>query len=224
MAKFTRIEVVGKMGSTGMVPVFYNPDIDLCKKVVKACYDGGVRVFEFTNRGDFAHQVFDELNRYAVKELPEMAMGVGSVIDPGTTSLYLQLGANFIVSPVLNPEMAKVCNRRKVAWSPGCGSLTEISYAEELGAEVVKIFPGTQVGGPEFVKAVGGPFPWTSIMPTGGVEPTEENLKGWFAAGVFCVGMGSKLFVKGADGKFDFDALSKKVADTLDIIKNLRGK
>ena len=222
MARFSRIEVAQTMKETGIVPVFYHKDIEVCKAALKACYDGGIRVFEFTNRGDFAHEVFAELNKYATKELPEMILGVGSVVDAGTTSLYLQLGANFIVSPILSPEMAKVCNRRKVAWSPGCGSLTEISYAEELGAEVVKIFPGSQVGGPSFVKAVRGPFPWTSIMPTGGVEPTEENLKGWFEAGVHCVGMGSKLFVKKADGSFDYSGISKKCAEALAIAKKYK--
>lgn len=222
MARFTRIEVAQRMKETGIVPVFYHQDIEVCKKAVKACYDGGIRVFEFTNRGDFAHEVFNELNKFAAKETPEMIMGVGSVVDAGTTSLYIQMGANFIVSPILNAEMAKVCNRRKIAWSPGCGSLTEISYAEELGAEVVKIFPGSQVGGPSFVKAVRGPFPWTSIMPTGGVEPTEENLQGWFDAGVHCVGMGSKLFVKDADGNIDYDGLTQKVKDTLALVKKLR--
>ena len=224
MARCTRIDVALQMKSTGMVPVFYHNDIEVCKKIIKACYEGGIRVFEFTNRGDYAHEVFCELNKFAASETPEMILGVGSVIDVGTTSLYLQNGANFIVSPILNAEMAKVCNRRKVAWSPGCGSLTEISYAEELGAEVVKIFPGSQVGGPSFVKAVRGPFPWTSIMPTGGVEPTHDNLKGWFDAGVHCVGMGSKLFVKGPDGSFDYNALTQKVKDTLDIIKGLKSK
>ena len=162
MARFTRIEVVLKMKETGIVPVFYHKDLEVGKKVLRACYDGGVRVFEFTNRGDYAHEIFAELNKYAASEMPELILGVGSIVDAGTTSLYLQLGANFIVSPILNPEMAKVCNRRKVAWSPGCGSVTEISQAEELGAEVVKIFPGSQVGGPSFVKGVKGPFPWTS--------------------------------------------------------------
>lgn len=222
MARFTRIEVAQQMKATGMVPVFYHSDLEICKKILKACYDGGVRVFEFTNRGDYAHEVFTELNKYAAKEAPEMILGIGSVIDTGTTSLYIQNGANFIVSPILNPEMAKVCNRRKIAWSPGCGSLTEISYAEELGAEVVKIFPGSQVGGPSFVAAVKGPFPWSSIMPTGGVEPTEENLKGWFGAGVHCVGMGSKLFVKNSEGQFDYASLMSKVSATLALIKKLR--
>ena len=222
MAKFTRIEVAIAMRETGLVPVFYHADIEICKKVVKACYDGGVRVFEFTNRGDFAHEVFSELNKYCLKELPEMILGVGSVVDAGTTSLYLQLGANFIVSPVLQEEMAKVCNRRKVAWSPGCGSLTEISLAEELGAEVVKIFPGSQVGGPGFVKAVRGPFPWTSIMPTGGVEPTEDNLKKWFEAGVTCVGMGSKLITKDIFLENKYDELTETVKNALSIIKKYK--
>lgn len=222
MARFTRIEVALKMKETGVVPVFYHKDIELCKKVVKACYDGGARVFEFTNRGDYAHEVFNELNKFAEKETPEMILGIGSVIDAGTTSLYIQNGANFIVSPILNPDMAKVCNRRKIAWSPGCGSLTEISYAEELGAEVVKIFPGSEVGGPSFVKAVKGPFSWSSIMPTGGVEPTEESLKVWFGAGVHCVGMGSKLFVKDASGNIDFAGLTQKVKETLAIVQKIR--
>ena len=201
-----------------MVPVFYHQDIETCKKVLQACNDGGARVFEFTNRGDFAHEVFGELMKWTNKELPEMILGVGSIVDPGTASIYIQLGANFIVSPALNAEVAKVCNRRKIAYSPGCGSLTEISYAEELGVEIVKIFPGMQVGGPEFVKAVLGPMPWTSIMPTGGVEPEEDNLKKWFEAGVTCVGMGSRLMVKDGSGKFDLAAIQKLTKEALATI------
>lgn len=222
MAKYTRIQTTRTMQKTGIVPVFYHHDLEVCKKVVKACFEGGARVFEFTNRGDFAHEVFAELNHYVSKELNGMVLGVGSVIDAGTTSLYLQLGANFIVSPLLQPEMAKVCNQRKVAWMPGCGTVTEISYAQELGAEVVKIFPGAQVGGADFVKAVKGPMPWSSIMPTGGVSPTEDNLKEWFDAGVHCVGIGSKLFQKNADGSFDYQQISKKVQSALDIVQTLR--
>lgn len=222
MAKYTRIQTTQTMQETGIVPVFYHHDLEVCKKVVKACFEGGARVFEFTNRGDFAHEVFAELNHYVSKELNGMVLGVGSVIDAGTTSLYLQLGANFIVSPLLQPEMAKVCNQRKVAWMPGCGTVTEISYAQELGAEVVKIFPGAQVGGADFVKAVKGPMPWSSIMPTGGVSPTEDNLKEWFDAGVHCVGIGSKLFQKKADGSFDYQQISKKVQSALDIVQTLR--
>ncbi|WP_020526810.1 bifunctional 4-hydroxy-2-oxoglutarate aldolase/2-dehydro-3-deoxy-phosphogluconate aldolase [Flexithrix dorotheae] len=223
MARFTRIQAAQAMGETGIVPVFYHKDIEVCKKVLKACYDGGVRVFEFTNRGDYAHEVFAELNKYAAKEAPEMILGIGSVVDAGTTSLYIQLGANFVVSPVLNPEMAKVCNRRKIGWSPGCGSLSEISYAEELGAEVVKIFPGSEVGGPKFVKAVKGPFPWSSIMPTGGVTPTEENLSEWFNAGVHCVGMGSQLITKDIIADGNYAKLTELVKSALAIVKKIKG-
>ena len=222
MARFTRIEVALKMKETGMIPVFYHKDAEVCKKVVKACYDGGIWVFEFTNRGDYAHEVFAELNKYAANELPEMIMGVGSIIDAGTTSLYIQLGANFIVSPLINADMAKVCNRRKISWSPGCGSVTEIGYAEELGAEVVKIFPGSQVGGPKFVEAVKGPFPWSSIMPTGGVDTSEENLSAWFKAGVTCIGMGSQLLTKDIIANNKWSELTQNCAKALEIIKKYK--
>jgi 2-dehydro-3-deoxyphosphogluconate aldolase/(4S)-4-hydroxy-2-oxoglutarate aldolase len=207
------------MKETGMVPVFYHKNPELCKNVVKACYDGGVRVFEFTNRGDFATLVFAELNKWTIENCPEMIMGVGSVIDEGTAAMYLALGANFIVSPVIDEGTARACNKRKVSWSPGCGSVTEINRAHELGAEVVKIFPGQQVGGPEFVKAVKGPMPWASIMPTGGVTPTEENLKAWFEAGVTCVGMGSQLFPNDVLVNENYAYITAKCADALAIIK-----
>lgn len=219
MARFTRIQVALKMAETGMIPVFYHKDAEICKKVLKACYDGGVRVFEFTNRGDFAHEVFAELNKFVAKELPEMILGVGSVVEAGTTSLYIQVGTNFVVSPVLHEDMAKVCNRRKILWSPGCGSVTEISKAEELGAEIVKIFPGSQVGGPKFVEAVKGPLPWSSIMPTGGVDTSEENLAAWFKAGVTCVGMGSQLITKDVIEKEDYQKLTNECIKVLEIIK-----
>ena len=222
MARFSRIEVALKMKETGMIPVFYHPNAETAKQVVKACYDGGVRVFEFTNRGDFAHEVFAELSKWVTKELPEMILGVGSVVDAGTASLYIQLGTNFVVSPVLKEEMALVCNRRKIAWSPGCGSLNGISRAEELGAEIVKIFPGSSVGGPKFVAAVKGPCPWSSIMPTGGVEPTEENLKAWFDAGVTCVGMGSNLFPKDVIAAADWAKITELCCNALAIIKKVR--
>lgn len=221
MAQFTRIEVAQKIKETGLVPLFYNQDIELCKNIVKACYDGGARLFEFTARGDFAHEVFRELMKFSIKEMPEMILGVGSVTDAAATSLYLQMGANFIVTPVFREDIAIVCNRRKVLWSPGCGSLTEIAKAEELGCEIVKLFPG-DVYGPQFVKGVLAPQPWTSIMPTGGVSPTEESLKQWFEAGVVCVGMGSKLISDKVVNEKNFSELTAATRNTLDIIKNVR--
>ncbi len=194
--QFNKIQVLTAMMETGMVPVFYHKDIEVAKNVVKACYEGGVRAFEFTNRGDFAFEVFAELVKWSAKQCPDMILGIGSVVDAGTASLYLQLGANFVVSPILNPDIFKVCNRRCVPYVPGCGSVSEIGMAQELGADVVKVFPASSVGGPSFVKNVKAPMPWTNIMVTGGVEPTDENLMAWFKAGVACVGMGSNLFPK----------------------------
>ena len=222
MAQFTRIQVAQTMKESGMVPLFFHSDVAVAKKVLKACYDGGARLMEFTNRGDFALEVFTALTKYAVKELPGMIMGVGSVTDAGAASAYMLNGANFVVTPVLREDIARVCNRRKVLWSPGCGSLTEIAKAEELGCEIVKLFPGSTYG-PGFVKGVLAPQPWTSIMPTGGVSPTEENLKGWFDAGVTCVGMGSKLMAKHTDGSFDYEKIETQTRDALAIIASCRG-
>lgn len=219
MARFKRTDVITKMYNSGIVPIFYHKDPEVCRNVIKACYEGGIRIFEFTNRGDYAHELFSELNKWAEKELPALMMGAGSVVDAGTASLYIQLGANFVVSPLLNPDIARVCNRRKILWIPGCGSVTEINYAEELGAEIVKIFPGLSVGGPEFIKAVKGPCPWMSLIPTGGVEPTLENLRDWFNAGACCVGIGSNLITKEIIQKKDWEGLAKKVAGVLKIAK-----
>ncbi len=222
MAKFTRIEVALAMAETGLVPLFYNHDAGLCKEVITACHEGGIKVFEFANRGDFAHEVFAEVKKWANDKYPGLMIGIGSVADAPTAAVFMQMGADFIVSPFLNPEIARVCNRRKVMWIPGCGTVTEISEAEELGAEIVKIFPGPAVGGPAFVKAVKGPCPWTSIMPTGGVEPSEESLRQWFNAGVTCVGMGTTLITDKIVRAGDWPTLTKEVRTTLAIIKKLK--
>lgn len=222
MARFSRIEVAQKMKETGMVPVFYHQDIKVCKAVVKACYDGGACVFEFTNRVDFATLLFAELNKWTIENCPGMIMGVGSIVDEATAAMYIALGSNFVVAPLIDEATAKVCNKRKIAWSPGCGSATEIGRAHELGAEVVKIFLGSSVGGPEFVKGVLGLMPYASIMPTGGVSPTEDNLKGWFDAGVTCVGMGSQLFPKKVLAEKNYSHITDKCAEALTIISQLK--
>lgn len=220
MANYTRIEVANVMKQTGLVPLFYNDDIETSKKVVKAVYDGGARLLEFTARGDFAHEVFSELNKYVLKELPGMILGVGSVTDAASASRFMALGANFIVTPVLREDIALCCNRRKVMWSPGCGSLTEIARAEELGCEIVKLFPGG-IYGADFVKAIKGPQPWTSVMPTGGVSPTKESLKSWFSAGVTCVGMGSKLIKKETSGAYNLIEIERQTLFAIETIKGL---
>lgn len=222
MARFTRIEVAIKMAESGMIPVFYHKDLEVSKQVAAACYKGGCRVFEFTNRGEFAHETFAELVKWAAVEYPDLIFGVGSIIDAPTAALYIQLGANFIVAPLLNEEVGLVCNRRKVLWSPGCGSVSEISKAESMGAEIVKIFPGMQVGGPKFVSAVKGPMPWTRIMPTGGVDPSEANLTEWFKAGVTCVGMGSQLLSSDLIKNKDFAKLEENVRTAMTLVQKLK--
>jgi 2-dehydro-3-deoxyphosphogluconate aldolase / (4S)-4-hydroxy-2-oxoglutarate aldolase len=219
--KFSKIEVLSVMKATGMVPVFYNGDVEVAKNVLKACYEGGVRAFEFTNRGDFAHEVFRDLVKFAAKECPEMILGVGSIVDAPTATLYLQLGANFIVGPLFNPEIAKVANRRLVPYTPGCGSVSEVGAAQESGCDLCKVFPG-DVLGTAFVKGLKAPMPWSMIMVTGGVKPEEGNLTGWFDAGATCVGMGSNLFPANLIKAKDWAGITKLCSDALAIIKRVR--
>jgi len=207
------------MVNTGIIPVFYHADAQVAKKVLKACYEGGIRAFEFTNRGDFAQQVFTELVKWTDKECPGMILGIGSIVDAPTAALYIQLGANFVVGPLLNPDIFKVCNRRQIAYSPGCATVSEIGLAQELGAEIIKIFPGGNVGGPSFVKNIKAPMPWSRIMVTGGVEPTEENLSAWFRAGVTCVGMGSGLFPKEVLENREWHKITELCRRSLSIIR-----
>ena len=222
MARFNILQSINAMSSTGMVPVFYHSDVEIAKKVLKACYDGGVRAFEFTNRGDFAQEVFAELIKYAAKECPEMVLGVGPIIDAPPAALYLQLGATFVVGPGLTPEINKVCNRRLVPYIPGCGSVSEINDAQEKGCIVCKVFPAGNVGGPSFVKNIKAPLPWSLLMVTGGVEPTAESLTAWIKAGVTCVGMGSKLFPKEVIAAGDWEKITTLCRECLATIKSLR--
>ena len=221
MARFTRLQVIDQMKKTGLVPLFYHKDVSVAKKVLQACYKGGARLLEFTHRGDFAQEVFRELILFVNDTLAEMILGVGSVTDAAAASNYMMIGANFVVTPVFREDIAIVCNRRKVLWSPGCGTLTEIAIAEERGAEIVKLFPGN-IYGPEFVKAIKGPQPWTSIMPTGGVNTSKENLKSWFDAGVTCVGLGSQLISNQVIEQRDFEGLKVTVSQVLQTIQSLK--
>ena len=221
MAKFDKLAVLAKMAQAPMVPVFYSKAPAVACNVLKACYDGGVRAFEFTNRGDFAHEVFAEVIRFAARECPDMAVGVGSVVEPATAALYIQLGACFVVGPMFNPEVARICNRRGVPYTPGCGTVSEVSAAQEMGCDLCKVFPG-DVLGPKFVKGLRAPMPWSKLMVTGGVEPTEENLTAWFKAGVYCVGMGSKLFPADRVAAADWQYITDKCRNSLNIINKIR--
>ena len=224
MAKYDRMAVLNAIFDTGVIPVFYHKDAGTTINIIKACAAGGARVVEFTNRGDMAHQVFAEAMRHVIDNDIDVILGVGSIADAPTAALYIANGANFVVGPLLNPEVARLCNRRKIPYSPGCGSVTEIAQAEELGVEIVKVFPGSEVGGPAFVKSVLGPCPWTRIMPTGGVDATRQSLEAWFKSGVACVGAGSKLITKELVDAGDFDGLTQKVAQTVDWIREIRAE
>ena len=221
MAQYSRIQVINKIMELRMVPLFYHSDFQVAKNILQACYNGGARLIEFTNRGDFAIEVFSKLIKFASKELPGMIVGIGSVTDSAAASQYMLLGANFVVTPVLREDIAIVCNRRKVLWIPGCGSLSEIAKAEEMGCEFIKLFPGN-VYGPDFIKSVKAPQPWSSIMPTGGVSIEQSNLLGWFKAGADCVGLGSKLISKEILINQDFKKLEKNVLDTLQFIQKIK--
>ena len=219
--RYNKMQVLSTMQVTGLVPVFYHADVDTAKQVLKACYEGGIRAFEFTNRGDFAHEVFGALVKYAAQECPDMILGAGSIVEPAAASLYIQLGANFIVGPLFNPEVAKVCNRRLVPYTPGCGSVSEVGFAQECGCDLCKVFPG-DVLGPKFVKGLKAPMPWSMLMITGGVKPEEDNLRGWFQAGATCVGMGSNLFPKDVIAAKDWSKITALCQEALDIIKRVR--
>ncbi len=223
MSRFTRLEVYQKMHEYPIIPLLSSSDVADSLKIVEACYKGGIRVFEFTNRGDFAHEIFVEMAKYIRQNCPEMAFGIGTILDAGTASLYIQNGADFVICPNLVEEVAKVCNRRKIAWIPGVATLSEISKAEELGAEIVKIFPA-QVLGSAFVKALKAPMPHTSVMATGGVELTESSLNEWFEAGVTCVGIGGKLVSKEMLETKNFDSMTHTLSQSLKLIKDITMK
>ncbi|MCR5408580.1 MAG: bifunctional 4-hydroxy-2-oxoglutarate aldolase/2-dehydro-3-deoxy-phosphogluconate aldolase [Bacteroidales bacterium] len=216
MSKFNKIDTINIIRNTGIVPVFYNKDVELTKKVVKACYDGGIRAFEFTNRGDGAHRVFRDLIEFVRAECPEMALGAGTILDAPTAALYVQMGADFLVSPCCVDEVITLANRRGIPYSPGCGTVTEIVHAQERGCDLVKVFPAGTVGGPAFVKNVLAPLPWAMIMCTGAVEPEENNLKAWAKSGVTAVGMGSKLFPKEVLAAEDWKAVSELCRKSLE--------
>ncbi len=224
MSRFRRMDVLLKIEATGLVPVFYEPHVEVARELMAACAEGGAGVVEMTNRGDHAVEVFSQLERYGRDRYPDLMLGVGSIVDAPTAALYIAAGAAFVVGPSLDRETALLCNKRKIPYLPGCGSMTEISSAHELGVEICKIFPGASVGGPDFVKAVKGPCPWTSFMPTGGVDPTPESLERWFNAGITAAGIGSKLISRDLVKAGNYRAIAENVRRTLGLIADIKKK
>jgi len=224
MAAKDRLAVLSAMMEQSIIPVFYHPDVELCINVIQACANAGAKCVEFTNRGDFAAQVFLDVTGHFAKADPSVIMGVGSIVDAPTAGIFIANGAKFVVGPLLNADVAKVCNRRGVPYSPGCGSATEIGDAQELGVEIVKVFPGSSVGGPDFVKSVMGPMPWSRIMPTGGVEPTLESLRKWFGAGIVACGIGSNMITKKLLDAQDYKGIEENVRKTVELARAIKAE
>ena len=222
LAGQTRLDVYNAIADIGAVPVFHVSDVDDSIAIARACVSGGMRVVEFTNRGDRAHGVFNAMDKAVGSEAPEAILGAGTVLDPATAALYVNSGARLIVGPNTNSEVARLCNRRKVAYIPGCGTASEISYAEELGCEIVKLFPAQASGGPGFVKDLLGPMPWSSIMPTGGIGVGRETLQEWFDAGVIAVGLGSSLITSDIVTRRAWDELERRCRDVVSSIREIR--
>jgi 2-dehydro-3-deoxyphosphogluconate aldolase / (4S)-4-hydroxy-2-oxoglutarate aldolase len=223
VARYRRLDTLVLIKQIGLIPVFYEADIEVARSIVIALADGGARVVEFTNRGDHAVSVFSQLEQWCSQHRPEIVLGVGSIVDAPTAAMYIASGANFVVGPLLDQDTARVCNARKIPYCPGCGSATEIHQAHLLGVEICKVFPGDSVGGPAFVKNLLAPCPWTDIMPTGGVSPTRESLSAWFGAGVACVAIGSKLVSNDLVKNRDYSAITEGIRATLELVRTLRG-
>src|SRR5688500_10280104 len=217
---FTNEQIVGKMKDLGLVPLFTHDDVVTAQKVIEAAYNGGVRVFEFTNRKKNSYEVFVAMLDYC-KKFPDLMLGIGTVMDGATTKKFIDAGAHFIISPILKLEMARVCLDHNILWMPGCATLTEIVTAKENGAQVIKVFPGSVLG-PGFVSSIMPVVPDLQLMITGGVEPNEKNLAAWFKAGAMSVGMGSQLFTKEILERKDWKALEASVSDILQIIRTIR--
>lgn len=222
MTRLTKCEVTTKIAEIGLLPTFYEGNVETAKKIVAACAEGGAKVVEFTNRGALAYQVFSELIKWRDKEFPDVILGIGTIIEPLAASLFINCGANFVVGPMFNPEVAKTCNRYKVVYVPGCSTPSEISRAEEMGADIIKIFPA-DVLGPQFIKDILGPCPWSRLMPSGGVEATKESISSWIRAGAVAVNMGSNLIVKDFVKVGDFEAIKNRVEKCIRWVHEARG-
>jgi 2-dehydro-3-deoxyphosphogluconate aldolase/(4S)-4-hydroxy-2-oxoglutarate aldolase len=224
MSRFLRLDVLNEILRIGLLPLFFEKEVDTARKVLDACLQGGARLVEFTNRGDFAWRVFADLAEKLEQEESPIILGAGTIDDAPTAAIFIANGANFIVGPTFNADVARLCNRRKIPYFPGCGSVTEIAVAEEWGVEICKVFPGQEVGGPGFIKAVHGPRPWSRLMPTGGVNPTRESISTWIKSGAAVLGMGSNLINKDRLQKAEFTVITRDIQQTLEWVAEARSQ
>jgi 2-dehydro-3-deoxyphosphogluconate aldolase/(4S)-4-hydroxy-2-oxoglutarate aldolase len=216
-----KIEVLRKIREIRLMPLFYHQDSGTATGIMKAVFEGGLGLLEFTNRGSNAMPVFERLVRFKNEFYPGDLLGIGSIVDASTASRYIQAGADFVVSPLLNRELMETCAEHEVLHIPGCSTLTEIHQAELWGAELVKVFPAAQLGGPSYIKAIKGPCPWLSIVVTGGVKASKEDLKAWHEAGVEGFGLGSDLISGKLISSGDYTGLTGKVQELVHFVRTL---
>ena len=214
-------EILKKIRQIRVMPLFYHEDAGIAKKVMKAVFEGGIDLMEFTNRGKNAFNVFCELQKFKSAEFPDSLLGIGSIVDKETALQYIESGTDFLVSPLLNREVLEVCNENEILSIPGCSTLTEIYQAETWGAELLKVFPAVQLGGPAYIKSIKAPCPWLSIVVTGGVKATKEDLKAWHDSGVDGFGLGSDLISKELINQGNYTALTEKVRELVSIVQEL---
>ena len=222
MAAPNNSDVLATIERDGVVPVFNDADVDITKQVARCIVAGGLSTFEFTNRGEDALEVFAEFITWAGVELPDLIVGVGTVTEPVAAEQAIDLGAGFVFAPSLSSAVAAVCSSRDVPYVPGCGTVTEIQTAYELGCHMVKLFPADSLGGPAFLNAVRAPCPWVRAIPTGGVEPTVASMEPWFDAGAPAVGIGSKLLPKDLVAAGDWDAIEQRIAAAVAAVEQAR--
>jgi len=215
-------EILDLVKAQGVLPLFFYKDTDVSIEVLKALYSAGIRSVEYTNRGEAALKNFREMRKVCDSELKGMTLGVGTIKNAEMAKAFIDAGTDYIISPGLVEDAIKVADEHDMLWVPGCMTPTEIIRAEQLGAKLVKLFPGNILG-PGFLSAIKELFPNLLFMPTGGVEAEKENLTGWFKAGVSAVGLGSKLITKTALENKDYEGIKAGTIKALELIKEVRG-
>jgi len=206
-----------------VVPVFYHDNPAICKEVVRVCYDAGIRVFEFTNRGPQAAANFASLRQMVSSQCPGLALGIGTIFTYRTAAEFLSIGCDFVVSPALVPEMKQIQTSSYTLWIPGCATVSELSAARDLNAQMMKVFPANLLG-PGFLAAALSVMPELKLMPTGGIEPAPDSLSRWFQAGAAAIGMGSQLISKEILDKQDWNRLHDVVSQVVQGVRQLKKK
>ena len=223
MSRFSRLDVYQRMLDEGLVPILVQAEPETAGQALAAVAEGGTTVCEFTNRSPQAPEAFRVAAAHASRHLPQMILGAGSIVDELTAAIYIAHGARFIVGPSFNERVARLCNRRRIAYLPGCQTATEIATAEEMGAEIIKLFPARAVGGADFIRQILGPSPATRLLPTSIGEVSAPALATWFEAGACCVGIGGEAIPPDRIAAGDFAAVSRRVAEVREMVRQARG-